>query len=372
MPQQPDTGTSSYYGVGAYLRPVEDARLSAPAFATECLAFSNIPEPSALARMPGGRATRAHHAQWKARSPRDLGAGWDFDDVRDHYMERLFGTDARALRAVDHERYLALGRMATAETMGMAFAQWRRPDSSCRGALVLCLRDLWAGAGWGVIDDAGVPKACYHALKRALQPVAVLLTDEGMNGLFVHVINETAEPVALTLALSAWKDGHVQVAAAERSLTVPPREGVTWPCLALMNHFVDLNWAYRFGPPACDAVCAELRGASGQLVGRAFHFVEGLCARPAADVGLQVQATLVGSDAGELRIRTRGLAQGIHLQVPGFEPEDDHFHLPPRAEARVRLRRTGTQPLAGWVHALNSTQGAAFECASAAESVTAP
>ncbi|HTH79230.1 MAG TPA: glycoside hydrolase family 2 protein, partial [Ramlibacter sp.] len=68
LPQQPDTGTTSYYGVGAYLRRIEDARLSNLKFATECLAFANLPRES----------TREH-----LHVPRDLGAMWDFADVRD-------------------------------------------------------------------------------------------------------------------------------------------------------------------------------------------------------------------------------------------------------------------------------------------------
>ena len=163
FPFQADAGTASYYGVGAYLRPLSDARSSGLRFASECLGFANIPEPSTLARLPGG-ATKVHQAGWKARSPRDLGAGWDFDDVRDHYLHALYGIDAAALRSCDHERYLMLGRAVTGEAMAEAFAQWRAADASCRGALVWFWRDLWAGAGWGLVDDVGQPKACWWML----------------------------------------------------------------------------------------------------------------------------------------------------------------------------------------------------------------
>ena len=220
MPYQADVGTTSYYGVGAYLRPLEDARRADVKFATECLAFANVPSDATIARMPGGLATRVHHPQWKARSPRDLGAGWDFDDVRDHYLQTLFGVDPQKLRYADHERYLALSRVVTGEVMAATFAEWRRPASACGGAMVLFLRDLWAGAGWGVVDDAGSPKACWHYLRRALQPVTVLLTDEGGNGLFVHVINERDHEARFEIELKAWQHGETEIASGSLALTL--------------------------------------------------------------------------------------------------------------------------------------------------------
>jgi len=123
FPHQNNVGTTSYYGVGAYLRPLEDARRSGLRFATECLAFANVPPDSTLARMPGGSGTRVHHAGWKARAPRDLGAGWDFDDVRDHYLQRLYGLDPVALRSSDHDRYLAMSRAVSAEVMNATFGE---------------------------------------------------------------------------------------------------------------------------------------------------------------------------------------------------------------------------------------------------------
>jgi beta-mannosidase len=361
FPHQANAGTTSYYGVGAYLRPLEDARRAELKFATECLAFANVPAPSAIRRMPGGHATRVHHAAWKERSPRDLGAGWDFDDVRDHYLRELFHIDPASLRAVDHERYLALSRIATAEVMGASFAEWRRPGSTCRGALVLCLRDFWAGAGWGVIDDAGVPKACYHYLKRVLQPLAVLLSDEGVNGLFAHLVNEHSEEATIELELTAWRDGSVRVAAGTKTLTVPARASLTLPCLELLDHFMDLNYAYRFGPLPCDAVVATLRDTRGELLARAFHFPDGLAAKSQADIGLSAQAVMLDAQTAELTIRSAQLAQGVHIDIAGFQAEDNHFHLPPDTPVRVLLRRDGDRPLPGFVHAVNSAKSATVQ-----------
>lgn len=359
FPHQADAGTTSYYGVGAYLRPLEDARRSGLKFATECLAFANIPQDSALARMPGGLATRAHHAHWKERSPRDLGAGWDFDDVRDHYLGLLFGVDPHRLRHTDHDRYLALGRLATGQAMTAAFSEWRRPESGCGGALLLFLQDLWAGAGWGVIDDAGQPKACLHALRRVLQPVTVLLTDEGGNGLFAHLVNEHAEPRDVVLEVGAWQGGDVRVAQGRQAFTLQPRGAITVPCVSLLGHFMDLGYAYRFGPPPCDVVSASLTDADGRVIARAVHFPVGLSADQHADIGMQAQVEWTGADTATLTLSTRQLALGVHFDIPGYRAADEHFHLVPGETARVALQaQRPPQPLAGTVAALNSKAGA--------------
>ncbi|MEO8653332.1 MAG: glycoside hydrolase family 2 protein, partial [Ramlibacter sp.] len=366
FPHQADRGTTSYYGVGAYLRGLDDARRANLKFATECLAFANIPGTPALERMPGGLATRVHHPAWKARSPRDLGAGWDFDDVRDHYLKLRFAVDPQQLRACDHDRYLALGRAATGEAMAAAFAEWRRPASACGGALVLFLHDLWAGAGWGLVDDQGLPKACWHYVKRMLQPVTVLLSDEGGNGLAIHVINERERDLHLELELTAWRDGEVRVAQGEKALLAPSRSAQTLSALDLLPYFMDLSYAYRFGPMSCDAVVVTLRDRQGVQLAQAFHFPGGPGIAARSDIGLRARVIQHDDGAAELAVSTRRLAQAVHIDVPGFVPEDDYFHLAPDTEVRVALRGQPGQVPRGAVHALNSSRSAQVEPATMA------
>ena len=78
---------------------------------------------------------------WKRGVPRDAGAGWDFEDVRDHYLARLFELDPVALRWSDPERYLELSATVTGELMAEVLrrvapagvAVWRRTGAMAHG-----------------------------------------------------------------------------------------------------------------------------------------------------------------------------------------------------------------------------------------------
>ncbi|HKP67091.1 MAG TPA: glycoside hydrolase family 2 protein, partial [Casimicrobiaceae bacterium] len=288
FPHQNDVGTTSYYGVGAYLRPMEDARRSGLRFASECLAFANVPPPATVARMPGGASLRSHHPTWKARTPRDLGAGWDFEDVRDHYLQRLYGVDPAALRSEDHERYLQLSRAVGAEVMQATMSEWRRPASACRGALVWFLRDLWAGGGWGLLDDQGAPKAAFHGLRRASSPIHLFLTDEGTNGLALHVVNDPATPLAAIVEVTLYRDDGLRMQSSVSEVEVPAHGGRTLAIGDWFDGFIDVSRAYRFGPSEYALVAATLRDPAGRLLDRAFHCPEGLTSTRRRDVNLKV------------------------------------------------------------------------------------
>ena len=192
LPFQMDTGVSQYFGVGGYLRPIDDARRAQVRFTTECLCLATPPERQMVDELLGGPTHAGHDPLWKQGLHHDAGRSWDMDDVRAFYVRELFGVDPLHERYTDPERALDLGRAANAELMSRVFTEWRRPGSSSAGGLVLALRDLRPGAGWGVVDSTGVPKAPWFTLERVFRPVAILLTDEGLNGLRLHLVNDTA------------------------------------------------------------------------------------------------------------------------------------------------------------------------------------
>lgn len=248
LPMRPDRGVANYFGVGGYRRPLADARSAGVRFASECLAFANVADGAGLDAI---------------EPQRDAGAEWDFGDVRDHYLARLHGVDPAALREADPERYLALSREVSGEAMATVFGEWRRQGSPCRGGLVLWLRDLAPGAGWGLLDSDGRPKAAYRHLARVLAPTAVWMTDEGLAGVDVHLAHDGSEPLAARLRIELLNDAGQRVGEAEEEIDLPAHGAATRGVEAMLGRFVDASWAYRFGPPAQTRIVATLTQRGG-------------------------------------------------------------------------------------------------------------
>lgn len=361
MPFSPNEGVTHYYGVGAYCRPLQDARRAEVRFAAECLAFAHVPQQSTLdAHLP---VAPVHDPRWKARVPRDRGASWDFEDIRDHYLQELYGFDPARLRREDAGRYLDLSRAVTGEVVTETYAEWRRTGSTCRGALLWTLQDLMPGPGWGVIDATGEPKPVWYALKRAFRPVQVVLTDEGTNGLDVHVLNETKNAVGLILELACLRDGSQPVVSARRELTAAPRSALKLAATDLFGAFFDTTYAFRFGPPSHDVTVARLVAAdTGTLIAEAHHFPLG------RDTAMHDAAITAVAEEEEgkwfLQLSTAVIAQSVHIEVEGYRPSDDWFHLAPGADRRVALlprqgENAGTRPT-GTITQLGSRRRISF------------
>jgi beta-mannosidase len=353
LPFHTDAGVSHYYGVGAYLRPLEDARRSNVRFAAECLAFANVPEQSVIDSILTAGESPVHHPRWKARVPRDHGAGWDFEDVRDHYLETLFGVHPMRLRYADMERYLALSRVVTGEVMARTIGEWRRAGSSCSGALIWFFQDLWPGAGWGLIDAGGRPKAAYYAVKRAMQPVALALTDEGANGLHVHVVNDRDRELGGVVRIALFREGSVCTATGSSAVTLPARGAACLSADALLGRFHDVAYAYRFGAPGHDLVVATLHDATGDRVAEAIHLPLGLTSGRREDVGLTAEAERRPDGSVVLVVRSEKLAQFVAVDASDAVPDDNYFHVTPggarvvslSAASSARLTEVFLQPL---------------------------
>lgn len=325
LPFHTSVGLTHYYGVGAYRRPLADVRRARVRFTPECLGFSNVPETLALS---------------KSGVPRDSGAGWDFEDVRDHYLGELFHLDPVELRSVDPTRYLLLSRVVTGEVMLRTCAEWRTSD--CGGALVWFWKDLEPGAGWGILDHQGRPKPVWWYLRRAWARQAVFLTDEGLDGLDLHVIDEVGGFEG-TLELELLNHGR-RVAIASQPSHAGRHSGD-----ALLGYFADLTHAYRFGPPKHDVVVARLR-SSAAVIAEDFYFPGGH-SLPTQEGCLT--ATAHASDAEVvLTLTTSRFLQAVHFDS-AWAPDDNWFHMAPGTR-QVRFRPSGdARPFKAHVAAIN-------------------
>jgi beta-mannosidase len=342
LPFHPDRGVTHYFGVSGYFRELGDARRAQVRFASECLAFANVPDEVDVP---------VHHPHWKEGVARDagtgwdLGAGWDFDDVRDYYLALLYGVDPVQLRRSDHTRYLELSRAASGEVMAEVMGEWRRAGSACRGALVLWLKDMLPGAGLGVLDHRGLPKVAYHHLRRALSPLAVWTTDEGVAGIAVHIANDRGLPAPVRLRVALYRDLEARVAQAEELLELAPHQTIERSVEGLLGSFFDVAWAYRFGPPTADAIVVSLESAAGppQLLSQALRFPAGRPAsrEPAARMQIELGVQATGQGDISLTMAAARLVYGARLEVPGFVADDDAFSIEPGRPRTLALHPIG-------------------------------
>lgn len=347
------SGVAHYFGIGGYLRPLDDVRAARVRFAAECLAFSVPPEPRSVGTLFGSSSPAGHDPVWKAGVPRDRGSSWDFEDVRDHYVRTLFGVEPSLVRRDDPDRYLDLGRAAVCEAVTAAYSYWRAADSDCAGALMLALRDTGPGAGWGLVDALGVPKASWYAWARAAAPTAVLLEDRGLDGVHITVHHDGPRAVngVLRVALHTMT-GLVPVEAATE-ISIPAHGRWSGTVDGVIGHFTDASHSHRFGRRSYEAIVVHL-DSNDLEIGPAVHLVGGPD-RPVQDsVGMSATCERRGDD-WFLTVATVGAAQYVATDLAGFRPADSWFHLAPGMSRTVRLIPIwdAARP-SGRVRALNS------------------
>jgi beta-mannosidase len=220
------------------------------------------------------------------------------------------------------------------------------------------MRDLVPGSGWGLVDCEGVPKVAYHHLRRALAPVAVWTTDEGLAGVAIHVANDRPEPLTARLRVALYRELEHQVDEVSEEVGVLAHGGLTRDVEGMLGRFVDASYAYRFGEPQHDLIVATLesRDDPPEPISQAVRFPSG---RPtgtqsATELGLEATAVIDGDDM-VLAVGSRRLAYCVRVHAPGFASTDDAFSVEPGGNrvVRLRARKATAEPSSITLTALN-------------------
>jgi beta-mannosidase len=248
--------------------------------------------------------------------------------------------------------------VVTGEVMARTIGEWRRAESTCRGAILWFFQDLWLGAGWGVVDAAMRPKAAYYIAKRAMQPVALAITDEGNNGLHVSIANDRDRAFEGTLTVTLVRGASTIVANADLPVVVQACGGSTVEIDAMLGRFYDTAYAFRFGPAGHDVVVATLRDNTGVIVAETFHFPLGLPNSLVDELGLVCEARRVNEVVVEISLSSLQFAQSVWLDCGDYRVDDNYFHLAPGAKRVVIARaKHADATFNGFAQPLNAREG---------------
>lgn len=216
-----------------------------------------------------------------------------------------------------------------AEAMRVAYQdfrrRWQRPGArAVGGALVWQLNDCWPVTSWALIDSVGTVKPAWHAVRRALAPLAAAVRLEPGRARLA-VMNGGAAGCAVQLQLRVFAMDGRPLAEAVAGLDVAASASAE-TTLAL---------------PACDEpVVAELRvldPQDGLELARDCAWTEPFRFYRLGDARLDIardgQALLLGCDRP---------VKGLWLQADGAVLADNFIDLVPGAPRRVAV--TGPLP----------------------------
>jgi len=344
-----------YYGVGAYMRPISELRQHNVQFTSECLGFANVPVTKTRNQVLNKQLPVSHHPRWKERVPRDSGAGWDFEDVRDHYLKEIFNVDSVAIRSFDSETYFKLSEVVSGEVMSQVFSEWRSNHSQCNGGLVWFMKDFWPGAGWGIIDSNGLPKACYYYLKRCWQTINICITNESLNGLDIHAINETSNEFSGKLEVILLNKQSVVIATNNIDISIPASSTITYNADKILSGFHDVTYSYRFGSPQHSIVVAQLKNNNSELICESYYFLDTSIPQQTPTTNLSAMAKKIDNNHYQLELNCSHFLYAVNIDVDGYTISDNYFHMLPNESKFVimKSKNTDSNRFKGYVSALN-------------------
>ena len=184
-----------------------------------------------------------------------------------------------------------------------------------------------------------------------------------------HVANDRPQPLVALAARGAVPRPRAprRAGASCRSSSRPHSQG-DWNVETVIGRFVDASWAYRFGPPAQDAIVVSVEQAPGPADASATHAGGGAISQairfPAGRPLERESPESLGLAARDDRARRRGPPARSHqpaaglrraIDAPGFQASDDGFFVEPGGARSVTLRAADPDdaPQGGRLSAVN-------------------
>lgn len=339
LPFHLSNGVTHYWGVGAYMHTLPDSDMTRVRFASEGMGLSHIPEDETIEQCTGKNTHFPFHNEWASRIPRDLSAGWDFESIRDNYLEQLFNIDPLSLRRQNIEKYIELSRVVSGEVITQVFQHWRSTNSQCNGGLIWFNRDFWPSAGFGLIDSNNHPKAAYFQLKNIWGNQLVILTNEGLDGAYISLINETSEQLTGEIEVILLKDNETVVAQATKEVNISANDKQKHSVDKILQRFYDTGYAYKFGQPQFDIMICRLKNQSQSLIHEAFMFIGGYNIKPADNAVISATAKQIEQETLSLTIVSDQFLQFVRITARDYQAEDNYFHLSPNSEKTIILNK---------------------------------
>ena len=229
--------------------------------------------------------------------------------------------------------------MAIATAMHDCFAFWRRPDSGCRGAMVLSSRDMWPGAGWGLMDSEDNSKAALAVSARTWAPVTVLVSDDGLSGIRIDIHNDSPQARSGELNVIATNSTGIAVDTT-LPVTVAGASSISFRDAELSGTSAICRMRSASGPPTADAVQATVRfddGAAARDV---------LVVKPRGGQSpalVRAALTRQSEDQWRLELTSEVALRFTQLHFPSWRTSDNYFHLASRAPVVVTLSQCGAR-----------------------------
>ena len=290
-PSDPDSGDQHPWGVGFANTDFRDYRKLTCRFPTEGGMLGPRALPTMLACLPEGPLRRIDSLAWRVHD--NSVDAWSEPSATDAMTEQWLGL---MMRDMTVEEFTYWGGLLHGEALSEYINNFRRRMFDSSGAVYWMFNDCWpATRSWTIIDYYLRRCPSFYPVRRAMQPVSVVVAEEGEE-ICIFGINETDEPVTaelryglvttdgrypmdLKLQAALLPNASTRLAAFPRESWPVPEESAAFAMLtskgALISRhrlFLPLFKEIRWAP-----MNLAVRLADGRAIFESSTFILGVC-----------------------------------------------------------------------------------------------